>query len=97
MYILVAERFVDVVERDSAVLVSIAELRKPRRLSLAKLIIDPLSAGWDTPRETHHFRTGCGPLEALATAKELLASEYDWALIEGIEPLHSAYAHERDA
>lgn len=92
MHVIAAERFVDEVEREASVLPLAADLEKRHGFALARLIIDPLSAGWDSPLQTHHFRSGCGPLEALAAARDLLAEDVDLVVIEGSDPLRSGYA-----
>lgn len=80
---------------------SLAELDKLREqvteagLKLERLIIDPLSAGWDTPLKPKHFRSGCGPLEALAYAHtQLKEGAFEAVLIEGQDALRSGYSRE---
>ncbi|MCP4715037.1 MAG: hypothetical protein GY868_07965 [Deltaproteobacteria bacterium] len=57
------------------------------------LHIDPLKAGWDTPLQTNHFRSGCAPIEALARAGEMLAqSACEAVVISGTDNLRSGFA-----
>ena len=57
-----------------------------------ELVVDPLSAGWNTPVMNNHFRTGCAPLEALSNARELIISKKAQAVvISGDEPLKTGY------
>lgn len=61
-------------------------------LKLERLVIDPLSAGWDTPIAKHHFRSGCGPLEALAYAQtQLREGAFEAVLIEGTDAVKTGY------
>ncbi|MFA9480297.1 hypothetical protein ACERK3_18645 [Phycisphaerales bacterium AB-hyl4] len=61
-----------------------------------ELVIDPLHTGWDTPVQANHFRSGCGPIEALARADELIrAGRADAVLITGEDNLRSQYAHDK--
>lgn len=65
-------------------------------LKLERLVIDPLSVSWDTPLARHHFRTGCGPLEALAYAQtQLREGVFEAVLIEGSDALKTGYAREK--
>lgn len=68
-------------------------------LKLERLVIDPLSAGWDSPVARNHFRTGCGPLEALAYAQtQLREGAFEAVLIEGSDAIKTGYPRkERDA
>lgn len=60
-----------------------------------RLTIDPLRAGWYAPVEENHFRSGCAPVQAIATARDLIKRDATRALvIEGHEPLKTGY--ERD-
>lgn len=67
-----------------------------RGARLVELVIDPLHLGWDTPIEPNHFRSGCGPVEAIARADELVrAGHADAVLITGQDDLRSRYAHDK--
>ena len=60
--------------------------------AVTELIIDPLSAGWQTPVETNHFRSGCAPLMALDVANHLIAEgDSDVVIIRGKDVLRSGY------
>jgi hypothetical protein len=64
-------------------------------LKVDHLVIDPLSAGWDTPLEPGHYRSGCGPLEALAWAHARLReglAEAVW--IGGEDALRTGYTRQ---
>lgn len=62
-------------------------------LKLERLVIDPLGAGWDTPIANNHFRTGCGPLEALAYAQtQLREGALEAVLIEGSDAIKTGYS-----
>ena len=59
------------------------------------LVIDPLRAGWDTPLAAGHYRSGCGPLEALADGCRLVASDPSrYVVISGEDPLRTGYSRE---
>ncbi len=61
----------------------------------AILTIDPLRAGWHTPRRDGHFRSGCAPIEALQYGVRLLAEGKNQAfVISGDEPLKTGYSRE---
>ncbi|MEH6628214.1 MAG: hypothetical protein V7739_17360 [Motiliproteus sp.] len=65
-------------------------------VSVQTLVIDPLSAGWDTPLMDNHFRSGCGPIDALKQAKGLIGEGLsDAVLISGDEPLKTGYSKEQ--
>lgn len=67
-------------------------------LKLERLVIDPLGAGWDTPIAKNHFRTGCGPLEALAFAQtQLREGAFEAVLIEGSDAVKTGYTPEERA
>jgi len=64
-------------------------------LKLERLIIDPLKAGWSSPLPRNHFRSGCGPLEALAYAQtQLKEGAFEAVLIEGQDALKTGYSKE---
>ncbi|MDR9468513.1 hypothetical protein [Marinospirillum sp.] len=80
---------------------SLAELDKLREqvteagLKLERLVIDPLKAGWSSPQARNHFRSGCGPLEALAYAHtQLKEGAFEAVLIEGQDAIKTGYARE---
>ncbi|GLR63097.1 hypothetical protein [Marinospirillum insulare] len=61
-------------------------------IKLERLVIDPLSVAWDSPLEENHFRTGCGPLEALAYAQtQLREGAFEAVLIEGTDAVKTGY------
>lgn len=57
----------------------------------AELVIEPLSADWHTPLKPGHFRSGCGPLEALQQAREMIADGRDAVLIRGEDHIKTGY------
>lgn len=60
------------------------------------LTIDPLEAGWDTPVAPGHFRSGCAPIEAIASAQEMIASGQSRAVvIQGRDMLRTDYQHDK--
>jgi hypothetical protein len=62
-------------------------------LTAAELMIQPLSAGWDAePPGT--FKSGAGPIFALAEAKRLLGTGTDLVVVRGKEELRTAYTSE---
>jgi len=75
---------------------SCVEKVKGAGMHIRELIIEPLSAGWYTPIENDHFRSGCSPVTALAWAKELIESRLsDAVLIHGKDNLKSDYTKEQ--
>ncbi|SFC05436.1 hypothetical protein SAMN05660443_1344 [Marinospirillum celere] len=80
---------------------SLAELDKMREqvteagLKLERLVIDPLKAGWNSPKPRNHFRSGCAPLEALAFAHtQLKEGAFEAVLIEGQDAIKTGYSRE---
>ncbi|MBE0507742.1 MAG: hypothetical protein IBX50_13710 [Marinospirillum sp.] len=80
---------------------SLAELDSMREqvteagLKLEHLVIDPMGAGWDTPIARNHFRSGCGPLEALAYAQtQLREGAFEAVFIEGSDAIKTGYSRE---
>lgn len=66
-----------------------------RGIDAVELVIDPLKAGWSTPQEQRHYRSGCGPLEALAAARSLIASgQSSLVVISGEDLLRTGYSRE---
>ncbi len=62
-------------------------------MAIREFVVDPLSAGWNTPLAHGHFRSGCGPIEALAAAcAAVLSGEAPVAVIRGEDLLRSEYA-----
>lgn len=60
---------------------------QPRTLS-----IDPLKVDWHSELEVDHFRSGCGPIEAMDAAVELIGQGVEKAVvIEGRDYLRSEY------
>ena len=61
------------------------------------LFIDPLAKGWDIPFEANHFRSGCGPIEALESAcARVMQGQVDAVVIEGTDNLETEYDDKRD-
>lgn len=70
----------------------LARLRRAG-LKAETLVIAPLSAGWTTELAPTHYRSGAGPLEALADASAAIREgHFDAVLITGAEPLRSGYS-----
>lgn len=65
------------------------------RMPVRTLTIDPLRAGWSTPLQPDHYRSGCAPIEALQAAHEmLLRDEAQAVLITGRDFLRTEYGRE---
>jgi hypothetical protein len=61
------------------------------------LHIDPLKKGWKTPLQNNHFRSGCGPVEALQNACESIRTgQHDAVVVEGIDHIRSDFAGKRE-
>ncbi|TWI71175.1 hypothetical protein LZ24_01973 [Desulfobotulus alkaliphilus] len=59
------------------------------------LTIDPLRAGWNTPMQTNHYRSGCAPMEALHDACiQLRQGRIHFATITGSDALKTGYLRE---
>ncbi len=57
--------------------------------------IDPLKAGWNTPLENNHFRSGNSPFEAIKKASSDIKSNLaDIAVISGRDYLKSEYSRD---
>ena len=57
------------------------------------LTIDNLKTPWNSPVEHHHFRSGCGPLEALSVANRLIQDgDADLVVIHGKDFIKSDYS-----
>lgn len=63
-------------------------------LTLTELVIDPLRTDWHSPLEPNHFRSGCGPIEALSAAQRLIAAGAPAVVISGQDDLRSGYARD---
>ena len=68
----------------------LAELGIP----LQELFIERLDSDWHAPEKPNHFRSGCGPIEALNHAHQLIADGAPAVAIRGEELIKSGY--ERD-
>lgn len=63
------------------------------KLRISHLEIDPLSADWNSRIKDHHFRTGCGPIEALSVANRMISQqEADVIVIHGRDFLRSEHS-----
>jgi hypothetical protein len=72
------------------------ESLRNRGLEAIELVVDPLAAGWDTPIAAGHYRSGCGPLEALRDACGIVAKgKAPLVIISGEDPLKSGYSREQ--
>lgn len=61
-------------------------------LQLERLTIQPMRAGWNAPLPRHEYRSGCGPLEALAYAQTLLKEGvFEAVLISGADAVKTGY------
>ncbi|WP_417225188.1 hypothetical protein [Amphritea sp.] len=59
---------------------------------LTELVIDPLSTPWLSELLPNHYRSGCGPIEALADARQLIITgAADAVVITGKDNLRSGY------
>lgn len=64
-------------------------------LTITELTIDPLRTDWDSPIEEGHFRSGCGPIEAISVANRMVQqAESDLVIIHGRDYLKSEYTRE---
>ncbi|BBB27489.1 hypothetical protein [Amphritea japonica] len=65
-------------------------------INITELIIDPLSTPWHSEIEANHFRSGCGPIEATALARDLITSgKSDAVIISGKDLLKTGYDREQ--
>lgn len=77
-----------------AVTSSLAILRR-NGFTVKNMILDPLRAGWNTPLEPDHFRSGCSPITALYESNILISNNnFDAVLISGTDHLKSDYTRE---
>ncbi|MEH6577299.1 MAG: hypothetical protein V7731_09510 [Amphritea sp.] len=60
-------------------------------IAVTELVIDPLKTDWHSPLEENHFRSGCGPIEAIHRAKQLIANGEHAVVITGKDDLRSGY------
>lgn len=73
-------------------------LAKKEQLTLRYLTLETLADTWDTPIKDDHFRSGCGPLEALAQAANLIRfTEADLVVIQGEDKIKTGYLPEERA
>ena len=71
-------------------LIQQAESEQQRCITLT---IDDLNTPWQSPVEPHHFRSGCGPIEALSVANRLIQDgEADHVIIYGRDFIRSEYS-----
>ena len=64
-----------------------------KAISVRELTIDDLAVDWHSPLESDHFRSGCGPIEALEQAKAFIETGQEIAvLISGVDYLKSDYS-----
>jgi len=59
------------------------------------LVIEPLQTDWHSPEKEHHFRSGCAPIEALATAKKLIENGEVAVVISGEDHIKTGYSREK--
>lgn len=55
------------------------------------LVIEPLAVDWNAPEREGYFRSGCGPIEALAHAKGLIEQGVKAVVISGEDHLKTGY------
>ena len=92
IFIIDAEQIIDGVSVDQGVSECLVEI-KQKHLRQETLTIDPLRAGWDTPIENNHFRSGNAPLLAIERACKILREDLaDVVIIQGEDYLRSAYS-----
>jgi hypothetical protein len=58
------------------------------------LVIEPLHADWHSREKKHHFRSGCGPIEALSEAKKLIENGEAAVVISGKDNIKTGYSRE---
>jgi hypothetical protein len=63
-------------------------------IEIVSLMIEPLSADWFAPEHTGFYRSGCGPIEALAEAKRLIELGAQAVVISGYDNLKTGYQRE---
>ncbi|MFT7110510.1 MAG: hypothetical protein ACI843_002179 [Psychrobacter glaciei] len=63
-------------------------------IETVQLVIEPLSADWFAAERPGFFRSGCGPIEALAEAKRLIESGAQAVVISGYDHLKTGYQRE---
>jgi hypothetical protein len=75
--------------------VSMLELKLNKMgIEIVPLVIEPLSSDWYAPEIPGFYRSGCGPVEALAEAKRLIESGVQAVLISGDDNLKTGYQRE---
>ncbi|MBQ0756414.1 MAG: hypothetical protein KBT66_00150 [Amphritea sp.] len=63
-----------------------------QKARITELTIDPLSTPWHSELQPNHYRSGCGPLEALSHARHLIKrGEADAVVISGKDMLRTGY------
>jgi len=65
-----------------------------RGITPKHLVIEPLQADWHSPEKEYHFRSGCAPIEALATAKKLIENGEPAVVISGEDHIKTGYSRE---
>ncbi|MBN1614443.1 MAG: hypothetical protein JW950_08275 [Deltaproteobacteria bacterium] len=81
---------------DLAEILLLEDELRDRGLGAVELVVDPLAAGWETPIADGHYRSGCGPLEALRDACGIIASgKSPLVVISGDDPLKTGYSREQ--
>jgi hypothetical protein len=91
MFILAADQIINEIG-DFSTTDKIIQQAETLKLKTVTLSIDPLSAGWHTPIEANHFRSGNSPIAACEYARKLLNDDLaDCIIVEGNDPLKSDY------
>lgn len=68
---------------------------KKESLKISYLNLETLADTWEAPVKDGHFRSGCGPLEALAQAANLIRfTEADLVVIQGEDKIKTGYTAE---
>lgn len=66
-----------------------------KKLKYTELFIDPLKTDWHSDLKKNHFRSGCGPIEAVIHADKLIKSkDCDFVVISGKDLIKSEYTRE---
>lgn len=90
--IIAAQRSVDQ-QGDLEDCLCLIEQAQSLKLRISHLEIDPLSVDWNSRIKANHFRTGCGPIEALSVANRMISQqEVDVIVIHGRDFLRSEHS-----
>lgn len=77
---------------DLQAVLGLIDQAKSLNLKCDTLIIDDLNTPWQSPVEQDHFRSGCGPIEALSVAnRRIQDGDADLVVISGRDFLRTQY------